>query len=306
MRGYVTDSAADGGLARRELSEPEPEPGDVVIAVRAFAINRGELALLERRRDGWQPGQDVVGVVETAAADGSGPPAGTRIVALAEQGGWAERVTAPSYRVAPLPDEVTFEQAAALPVAGLTALRALRTGGPLLGRRVLVTGATGGVGQFAVQLAVAAGAFVTAHVSGPARVDEAVDLGAERVVTELGDDTGPFHLVLDAIGGQVLVDALHRLAPGGTLTAYGLASGESSTLAFPDFAPAPLGRLIGFFIYATDQRTVGEDLGSLARLIAEGKLNPLLGEVRPWSEAADVIGALRDRRLAGKGVLTVG
>src|SRR3954471_11820714 len=194
MLGHITDPAAPGGLDRRELPDPEPGPHDVLVSVRAYAVNRGELSLLEQRPDGWLPGQDVAGVVARAAGDGSGPPEGTRVVGVADGGGWSELVAVPSHRVAALPDSVDFADAAALPVAGLTALRALREAGPLLGRRLLVTGATGGVGSFAVQLGAAAGAHVTALVRRPERADAARALGAHVVVT--GDElsaAGPFH-----------------------------------------------------------------------------------------------------------------
>ena len=307
MLGHITDPAADGGLARRDLPEPQPGPHDVVVDVRAYAVNRGELALLGQRPDGWCPGQDVAGVALRAATDGSGPAPGTRVVGLADQGGWSERVAVPSHRVAALPDAVAFPQAAALPVAGLTALRALRTGGPLLGRRVLVTGATGGVGSFAVQLARAAGAAVTAHVSGPSRAEVARELGAAEVVTGIGQDSGPFDLVLDGVGGGVLTDALHRLAPGGTVTAYGMAGGQPSELAFFDFrSAAPGGRLEGFFVYRTNEATFGEDLAALAGLVADGRLAPRLGVVRDWSETLAAVAALRARQATGKVVLTLG
>lgn len=170
--------------------------------MRAFSINTGEASLVEQRPDGWRPGQDTAGVVVAAAADGSGPPAGTRVVAYPEWEGWAERIVVPVNWVAPIPDGVSFEQAATLPVAGLSALRAVRVGGALLGRNVLVTGATGGVGQVAVQLAVASGAQVTALVSGPEREADARELGAQLVTSSLGGSgLGPFHLVLDAVGG---------------------------------------------------------------------------------------------------------
>ena len=123
----------------------------------------------------------------------------------------------PSHRAAALPDSVSFTEAAPLPVAGLTALRALRTGGPLLGSRVLVTGASGGVGTFAVQLARIAGAVVTAQVSGPARSAAVSALGASEVITEIGAEAGPFQLVLDGVGGQVLTAAVRRLARGGVV-----------------------------------------------------------------------------------------
>jgi NADPH:quinone reductase-like Zn-dependent oxidoreductase len=133
MRGPITDSAAPGGLRLADdLAEPEPAPGECVIAVRAFSINYGETLLIRERPDGWRPGQDVVGVVVSQAADGSGPPEGTRVAAYLDWEGWAERVTAPARAVAAPDHRVSFEQAATRPVAGLTALRALREGGAIL------------------------------------------------------------------------------------------------------------------------------------------------------------------------------
>jgi NADPH:quinone reductase len=306
MLGYVTDSSAPAGIGRRELPEPRPGPADVLVEVAAYAINRGELSLIQQRPDGWTPGQDVAGTVAAAAADGTGPQAGSRVVGIADWGGWSERVPVPSHRIAVLPDAVTFASAAALPVAGLTALRALRTGGALLGRRVLVTGASGGVGTFAVQLARAAGALVTAHVSGPGRADAVALLGAREVLTEIGPDAGPFDLVVDGVGGQVLTAAVRRLAPGGLATAYGMASGERSDIAFHDFAVgAPGARLEGFFVYRTGEQTFGEDLALLAALVADGRLEPQVGTVRDWAQTAAAVTALRDRSATGKLVLTM-
>ncbi len=299
MLGHITDPSAPGGLALRELPDPEPAGDEVVVEVRAFAVNRGELALLERRPDGWRPGQDLAGVLADAR--------GTRVVALAEGGGWSERVAVPASRVATLPDGVPFAAAAALPVAGLTALRTLRVGGSLLGRRVLVTGASGGVGGFAVQLAAAAGARVTAHVSGPHRAEAAQALGPERVITALGDDDGPFDVVVDGVGGPLLADAIRHLAPGGTAVAYGAASGEATSLRFFDFAGGPLGRLVGFFIYATEAREpFGPDLEALAGLVADGRLQVPRPVERHWADTSAAVDALRRREATGKVVLTVG
>ncbi|HEX6446964.1 MAG TPA: zinc-binding dehydrogenase [Streptosporangiales bacterium] len=305
MLGHITDPSAPQGLLRKELPEPEPGDHDVVIGVAAYAVNRGELTLLADRSDGWTPGQDVAGVVVRAAADGTGPDEGTRVVGLADQGGWSERVAVPSHRVAPVPDDVSFAQAASLPVAGLTALRALRVGGSLLGRQVLVTGASGGVGSFAVQLAAAAGARVTALVSGPHRFAEVEGLGATQAVTVLDEHTGPFDVALDGVGGHVLPDVIHRMAPGGTVVAYGVAGGERmSSLAFFDFASAPLTKLVGFFVYATGEETFADDLVVLAELVATGRLDPKLGVVRDWAETAEAVDSLRQRKAAGKVVLT--
>jgi NADPH:quinone reductase-like Zn-dependent oxidoreductase len=305
MIGHITDPKAQAGLDRRELPEPEAADDQVVIQVRAYAVNRGELNLLQQRLDGWMPGQDVSGVVVKAARDGSGPPVGRRVVGIVDGGGWSQVVPVSTYRVAAIPDSVSFGDAAPLGVAGLTALRALRTGGPLNGAKVLVTGASGGVGHFAVQLAKVEGAHVTGHVSGPHRLDTVRALGADEVVTKIDESVGPFNLVVDGVGGQTLVDAIRRLAPGGTVSAYGNASGEKAQLVFGDFRAAPGGCLKGFFVYGTDQRTFGEDLGYMARLLAEEKLN-VHSEVREdWAQTREAIDRLRQHAATGKVVLTI-
>src|SRR3954468_10615785 len=304
MLGHITDPGAPGGLDRRELPDPEPGPHDVLVAVRAYAVNRGELSLLEQRPDGWLPGQDVAGVVARAAADGSGPPEGARVVGAADGGGWSELVPVPSHRVGELPDGVDFADAAALPVAGLTALRALREAGPLLGRRLLVTRATGGVGSVALQLGAAAGPHVPALVSRPERAEATRALGAHDVLTlgEMGDVR--FHAVLDGVGGPVLSAAIRALEPRGAVVAYGVAGGREPTpLAFYDFPG--LARLVGFFVYQTGEETFGEDLAVLAGLVADGRLRVDRELTRDWGDTREALAALRDRTVTGKVVLTI-
>jgi NADPH:quinone reductase-like Zn-dependent oxidoreductase len=305
MIGHITDPQAEAGLALREVPAPVPSASDVVVDVRAYAVNRGELNLLRMRPNGWMPGQDIAGVVAQAAANGTGPRQGARVVGAADQGGWSERAVAPTHRVAAIPDNVSFADAASLPVAGLTAIRALRTGGSLLGRRVLITGASGGVGIFAVQLAAVAGAHVTALVSGPHRADEVKSLGADAVLTTLDGMSDRFDLILDGVGGPLLVAAAQHLAPNGTIAAYGMASGEKSSLAFTDFRGATNGKLVAFFVYATDVQTFGEDLGYMARLIGQGRLR-VPGPRRDWKETRQAIELLRQRQATGKVVLTIG
>src|SRR5438552_14823436 len=96
--GQITNPSAPGGLERRELPDPKPSSEDVVIDVKAYAVNRGELGLLQQRTDGWQPGQDVAGVIAAQAGDGSGPPVGTRVVGCADGAGWSQKVAVPNYR----------------------------------------------------------------------------------------------------------------------------------------------------------------------------------------------------------------
>ncbi len=177
MLAIVNTPGGPEPVAIREIAEPEPLPNEAIVTVHAFSLNRGELRLFQARPEGWRPGQDIAGVVVRAAADGSGPPAGTRVVGLCDWHGWAERAAVPSHRMAALADNVSFAAAASLPVAGLTALRTLRHGAPLLGKRVLITGAAGGVGNLAVQLAARSGARVTAVVGNAERARTLDGLG---------------------------------------------------------------------------------------------------------------------------------
>src|SRR6202030_939909 len=201
MLAVVNSSNAAAPVEWREVPEPQPAPNEALVEVRAFSLNRGELRLLQVRPEGWRPGQDISGVVLRAAADGNGPRAGERVVALTDNAGWAERAAVPAHRMAVLPHNVLIEEAAALPVAGLTALRTLRHGAPLLGKRVLINGAAGGVGNLAVQLAARARARVTA-VAGSAERAKVLDgLGAGEIVTSIDDAQGRFELILEAAGG---------------------------------------------------------------------------------------------------------
>jgi NADPH:quinone reductase len=168
VRAVVVDPSSPQGLGLKPVELAPAAADEVTVRVTAISLNRGEVRrATSQGTPGDRPGWDFAGVVEERAANGSGPPVGTRVVGLLPSGAWAERVRAPSHAVAPLPEAVTDAQAATLPVAGLTALHALRQGGLLLGRKVLVDGASGGVGHLAVQLAAASGALVWGQVRQP-------------------------------------------------------------------------------------------------------------------------------------------
>ncbi|HLZ26523.1 MAG TPA: zinc-binding dehydrogenase [Chloroflexota bacterium] len=306
MRALVATGNAQIPLEMREVDEPSAAAGESVVEVRAVSINRGELRLLASRPSGWRPGQDIAGVVVRAAADGSGPPVGSRTVGLVDQAGWAQRVGVPASRMAVLPEGVSFAQAATLPVAGLTALRALRLGGTLLGRSVLVTGATGGVGHLAVQLAARSGARVTGISRTPEGGKALLQAGDVELATDIQALSGPFDLILESVGGQSLTAALRLVGRDGTVAVFGNSSGEDSAVSFGVFGGHPHAKLYAFFVYESGEPpTFGADLGLLAREVAAGRLQPKVGLEVSWRDPTRALEALRQRNLEGKAVLTI-
>lgn len=304
MQAVVSAPDAAGGVDFRTVPVPEPAPGEALIAVRAFALNRGELRLLEARGDGWIPGQDIAGVVERAAADGSGPPAGTRVAALGDWHGWAQYAAAPAHRIAPLPDAVGFTAAAAVPMAGTTALNAIRRGGSLLGTRVLVTGASGGVGSFAVQLAELSGARVTA-IARDAEAERLRERGAAEVVADIEAADGLYDLILESAGGASLAGAIARVAPEGLIVTLGNSSGEDAPLNFATFMLGHEAARIENFVSYREEARAGADVAVLLDLLAAGRLVADVGLDAPWSELPAALDALRGRQVAGKAVLRV-
>jgi NADPH2:quinone reductase len=300
MRAIVNTT---NGAGPAEVDDPRPNGDQALVAVRAFSINRGELALLETRTNDWRPGQDIAGVVVEPAADGSGPPPGTRVAALVEQAGWAELVAVPTSRLAALPAEVRVEPAAALPLTGLTALRTLRLGGDLLGRRALVTGAGGSLGRLQVQLAVIAGAEVTAVARAPHEAD-LLRRGASSVVADPSEADGRYDLVADWVGGTSLAGALNKVAPRGTVV-IGSGSRDLTPINIYAFFGHEGARLVGYLSYA-DPEPPGPDLATLVGLVAAGRLDPAIGLVDTWARLPEAITALAQGRVTGKAVLTVG
>lgn len=287
-----------------DLPEPTPAPDEVLLTVEAFSLNRGELSLLSARPARWRPGQDVAGTVLAAAADGSGPPAGTRVVGLVEGAGWAERVAVSVRRLAALPAGVDVAAAATLGIAGRTALRSVALGGNLLGRRVLVTGAAGGLGRFQTQLAAIAGADVVAVTRRPDDHKKPIIIGAGDVVARTTEADGLFDLVLDGVGGRTLTSAVSKVTPGGTVVLVGASDPEPAQLNLLDFVGHENAIIHTYFSYAQPE-TIDHDLAALAGLLADGRLTPYLGIHAGWETIHDAIEALSAGQVNGKAVLTV-
>ncbi|GAB2914841.1 zinc-binding dehydrogenase [Streptomyces mayteni] len=300
MRALIVDPDAPGSLRLGSAPEPEPAPNQLLLDVRHLSLNRGEVQFAGRRPPGTVHGYDAAGVVVRAAADGGGPPVGARVAAFGA-GAWAERMAVDTTAVAVVPEGVDLADAAALPMAGVTALRTLRSR-DILGRRVLITGAAGGVGRYAIQLAALGGAHVIASVGSPARTAGLRELGAHQVAVGLDGVEGPLDLVLDTVGGPQLAAAWRLLAHGGMVQNIGWASDLPAV--FDPYALFSIGRAKTMSTFG-DVHEVGPDLATLLAFLAAGRLSPEVDRRGDWADVTEAAQDLLDRRVAGKVVLAV-
>ncbi|GAA2279991.1 oxidoreductase [Streptomyces ruber] len=307
MRALVVDHTSPGHLSLTDVPAPRPAAHEALVRVEAISLNFGEVheATRPETPDGTVLGWDAAGVVVRGAADGSGPAEGDRVVTLGESG-WAELRAVPASMLGTAPRDTDPGALSTIPVAGLTALHVLRRAGPLLGRRVMVTGASGGVGRYAVQLAARAGAHVVAVSRNPARADGLRALGAHEVHPGPAAVRQPVSAVLDNVGGQHLVDAFASLSAGGTLVSVGRSSAADTVLP----ADALLGNggrhdrsIRTFFLFGDPATDFSADLTWLAGEIAAGRLDPGISWRGPWTRHSEAVQVLLGRRLHGKAVL---
>ncbi|MEV4255001.1 NADP-dependent oxidoreductase [Spirillospora sp. NPDC049652] len=304
MRAALAHSPEDAadGITVETVPVPRPATGDVLVEVRAAGIVPDELSWpgtwtdrAGRDRAPSIPAHEVAGVVAAVRYGTTGFQEGDRVVGLADwhrDGGAAGYIAVEARDLARLPDEVSFTDAAALPIAGLTAWQGLFTHAGLApGQTVLVHGAGGGTGSLAVQLAREAGARVLA--TGRAR-DAALarDLGADEFVAlEDGrfEDAGPVDVVFDTIGGDVLARSASVVRPGGTLV---------SITAPPPELP---GGTRGVVFIVEPNR---DQLAQIVQRAADGRISPRVGATYPLAEARAAFHAKRSG-VPGKVVITL-
>ena len=320
MRAIV--SSRYGGpevLALADVEPPVPADDEVLIRVEAVAVSMGDVLVLRgeprmvrlaygvRRPKKTVIGRDVAGVVEAVGAAVTRFRVGDAVFGESNQGGFAELVAVPERFVAIRPSSVDAIHSAAVVVSGVTALQGLRLAGVGPGRHVLVNGASGGVGGFAVQLAKAMGAEVTGVCRG-SKADHVRALGADHVIDYTREDftanTGRYDVIFDMVADHPLGRVRRALSPGGILV---LSSGRGGRVL------GPLGRMAAASVIspfvAQRLRTLaarrsGEDLAELARRIDSGDLRPVVDQVFPLERAADAVARLESGEVRGKVVIT--
>jgi NADPH:quinone reductase-like Zn-dependent oxidoreductase len=311
MRAVVVDHNAPGHLALQEVDRPLPKPTEALVKVAATSLNFGEVHMAQGAPAGSQVGWDIAGTVEQAAEDGLGPLKGARIIGLVTNGAWAEFASVPTDTLAEIPDNISFSQAATLPMAGLTALYSVERGGNLLDRKVLVTGASGGVGHFACQLAKLSGAEVIGLIRREAYKEKVIELGADKVVisdnASNAKDSGPYRLIVDGVGGQVLANALSMLGPDGICVSYGAASSPDITFNLWPLIGAKRASLYGLQMrseFSREPCSIG--LMRLAHLVSRKQLRPYIFLEAPVDRISEVVADFLARKIAGKAVIRIG
>lgn len=310
MRALVSDGK--GAIVLREVPPPTPSASEALIRVCASSINRGEVRLIDSRPG--IPGLDVAGIVERAADDGTGFPAGTPVLGFSGRalGGWAERVALTAASVARLPDAIGMGVGAALPTVGLTALHALRVAGKEARGRVLVTGATGSVARMILDMVRATGnKRPTASVSSAERAAHFPSLSIVDVV--VGEATeGRFDAIFDGLGGRSLSHAMSVVADGGIVVIYG---GQQGFDAPAEPAVIPSGWFVqhpGARLYALDvvrELALGNssqaDLAYILDLVERGAITPTIFRQCGIEDAASMIAHVRNRSAPGKIILRI-
>jgi NADPH:quinone reductase-like Zn-dependent oxidoreductase len=296
-----------------ELPDPQPKPGEVLVAVKASSLNpvdwkvrSGELKFITGRTFPKTLGSDFAGTVEQVGASVAVPSVGERVygitaLMLRKPGAQAERLVSLPKRLRRMPDSMSFELAAALPVAGLTALNGLRQCGDLRGKTVLINGATGGVGHFAVQIAKVRGATVTA-VCSERNAERARSLGAEVVIDYRQQDftrgSVRYDVVFDVFGHLKFPAVAPVLKDRGAMV---------TTLPGPSLiARAVWQRVVGGKrIFLGNVRDRPEDYADLERLLADGSVKAVIDKVVPLAEAAQAYAALESGGTVGKVVIRI-
>lgn len=305
MRALVRTDNPDNPVTIDERPDPVPTEDQLLIKVEAFSLNRADYLYLSMPGVDWRVGMDFVGTVVKPASHGHSPQIAARVlVHNPAGGGGAEFATVPTRHVIELPDGFDTAVAAGLPLAGLMALRMIREAHLQPGQHVLITGATGGVGPLTVELAILAGAKVTALVRDLSTATRLRELGA-HVVFSLDDVAEPFDVILESVGGEVMAEAIGKLQRSGLVLWFGQASGQPVTLNFFSLLGGHESMTLRHFVYS-DLPGVDDqaDLTELIGLVSADKLHVDI-QLENWSATGAALKKLQVGQLRGKAVFTV-
>jgi NADPH:quinone reductase-like Zn-dependent oxidoreductase len=323
MKAIVQDRYGSAEvLELRDVEKPQPGDDEVLIRVHGAGLDPGVWHLMTglpylvrvmgfglRKPKIRIRGVDVAGIVEAAGRNVTQFKEGDPVYGTCD-GSFAEYACAKAERIAPKPSNLSFEQAAAVPISGMTALHGLRDAGKLQpGQKVLIIGAAGGVGSYAVQLTKAFGGVVTG-VCSTSKAELVRAIGADKVIDytreDFTDGTRQFDLILDTAGRRPLSQLRRALTPQGILVIVGGEGGDRWLGGFQRQIFAPVRSLL------TEQKLVGlvskerqQDLLTLKDLIEAGKLKPVIDRTYPLSEAPQAIRYLEQGHARGKVVLTI-
>jgi NADPH:quinone reductase-like Zn-dependent oxidoreductase len=311
-------------LEFRDIDQPTPTDNEVLVQVQAAGLHRGDWHVMTglpylvrvvvptlglRKPKVPALGMDVAGTVEAVGKDVTRFRPGDEVFGWCD-GAFAEYACAPEDNFALKPADLTFEQAAAVPISGFAALQALRDQGEVqAGQRVLVIGAAGAVGSFGVQLAKAFGAQVTG-VASTTQLELVRSIGADEVIDytrqDVTDGTRQWDLIIDTAGRRSLSQLRRALTPTGTLVIVGGEGGGRWMGGFLRNLRAPLvSRFVGQRLRMLASKENQQDLQSLRELIEAGKLTPLIGRTYPLGEVPEAMRALEAGNTRGKIVITV-
>jgi NADPH:quinone reductase-like Zn-dependent oxidoreductase len=301
---------------RSDLPVPNVGPEDVLVRVHAAGVDAGTLILMRgkptivrpfvgvRRPRQPVPGRGLAGTVTAVGEAVTRLRPGDEVYGESTGAAFAELAAVPEKRLAVKPSALTFAQAATVPVSGTTAWQAVRRGAVEAGKRVAVTGASGGVGTFAVQIAKARGAHVTGIASGP-KLDLVRSLGADEVIDHTREDfaqaNAAYDVILDVAGRHSLRDYRRALRPGGTLVLVGGPPERFLRRMLAVLAQKPV---VSERLLLLTARSSREDLEALGELLADGRVTPAVDSAHPLADARTALERLDRGQVRGKVVIT--